>query len=152
MIFNRTQNDVNDAIKIRNEKIQTFQLLTESDIAILEKGTMTIDTLNRIEDKQKLLKELFNEMGYWNTPTENKTWDYSQIFDEAEFQRIIDNTNVLRDAFFVYKDTPNTPPISYHYEDINALEKILYDLGEMVKDVEDHYRECNDFECGEEQS
>ena len=150
MIFDRTQNDVDTAIRLRREKVQTFQELTESEIATLEKGTLTINTLNRIENKQDELKNLFNDMGYWNTPIKNKVWGEKDIFNVDEFQRIIDNMNILREAFFVYKATPNTPPISYHWQDINALEKILYDLDVMINDVKSHYRECGTFECGEE--
>ena len=84
------------------------------------------------------------------TPIINKTWSENDIFNVDEFQRILDNTNVLRNAFFVYKATPNTPPISYHWQDINALEKILYDLDVMINDVKSNYRECGTFYCGEE--
>jgi hypothetical protein len=150
VIFDRTQNDVDTAIRLRREKVQTFQELTENEIATLEKGTLTINTLNRIETKQEELKNLFNDMGYWNTSITNKVCGEHDIFNVDEFQRILDNTNVLRNAFFVYKDTPNTPPISYHYNDINALEKILYDLDVMINDVKSHYRICGTFECGEE--
>ena len=149
MIFDRTQNDVDTAIRLRREKVQTFQELAESEIATLEKGTLTINTLNRIENKQDELKNLFNDMGYWNTPITNKVWGKNNIFNVIEFQRILDNTNILRQAFFVYKDTPSTPPVSYHYNDINALENILYDLDVMINDVKSHYRECGTFECGE---
>ena len=150
MIFDRTQNDVSSAISLRNEKVKNFQELTESEVLILENGTMTINTLNRIEEKQAELKNLFNDMGYWDTPIKNKSWDHTQIFDSAEFQRIIDNTNILRRAFFVYLDTPGTPPVSYHFEDINSLEKILYDLDVMINDIKSLYKECGAFECGEE--
>lgn len=149
MIFDRTQNDVDTAIILRREKVQKFQALTESEIATLEKGTLTINTLNRIENKQAELKNLFNDMGYWNTPITNKTWGENDIFNVDEFQRILDNTNVLRQAFFVYKATPNTPPISYYWDDINALEKILNDLDVMINDVKSNYRECGTFESGE---
>ena len=149
MIFDRTQNDVDAAIVLRREKVQTFQELTENEFATLEKGTITYNTLNRIEDKQDELKNLFNDMGYWNTPITNKVWGENDIFNVVEFQRILDNTNVLRQAFFVYKATPNTPPVSYHYNDINALEKILYDLDVMINYVKSNYRECGTFECGE---
>ena len=149
MIFDRTQNDVSTAISLRNEKVQKFQDLTESEIATLEKGTMTINTLNRIENKQAELKALFNEMGYWNTPITNKVWGVTQIFNKDEFERIINNTNILRDAFFVYNDTPKTPPVSYHFEDINSLEKILYDLDVMINDVKSRYKRCGTFRCGE---
>ena len=149
MIFDRTQNDVDTAIVLRNTKVKKFETLTESDIATLEKGTLTINTINRIENKQEELKNLFNDMGYWNTPTTNKTWSENDIFNVDEFQRIIENTNELRKAFFVYKDTPNTPPISYYWDDINALEKILYDIDVMINDVKANYRYCGEFVCGE---
>ena len=150
MIFDRTQNDVDTAILVRNTKVKKFETLTESEIATLEKGMLTINTLNRIEAKQEELKNLFNEIGYWNTPITSKTWGENDFFNEDEFQRILDNINVLRQAFFVYKATPNTPPVSYHYNDINALEKILYDLDVMINDVKSNYRECGTFYCGEE--
>ena len=149
MIFDRTQNDVDTAILLRNTKVKKFETLTEIEIATLEKGTLTINTLNRIENKQEELKNLFNNMGYWNTPITNKMWGENDIFNADEFQRILDNTNVLRQAFFVYKDTPNTPPISYYWDDINSLEKILNDLDVMINDVKSHYRECGTFESGE---
>ena len=149
MIFDRTQNDVDTAILLRDTKVKKFETLTESEIATLEKGMLTINTLNRIEAKQEELKTLFNNMGYWNTPITNKTWGENDIFNADEFQRILNNTNVLRQAFFVYKATPNTPPISYYWDDINALEKILYDLDVMINDVKSNYRECGTFESGE---
>ena len=149
MIFDRTQNDVDTAMLLRDTKVKNFETLTESELATLEKGMLTINTINRIENKQEELKNLFNDMGYWNTPITNKTWGENYIFNADEFNRILDNTNVLRRAFFVYKDTPNTPPISYHWQDINALEKILFDLDVMINDVKANYRFCGDFECGE---
>lgn len=151
MITNRTQEDVDKALKIRDEKVKAFQTLSEDDINTLERGTLTINTLNRIEEKQAELKNLVNGLGYWNTPIENKTdWTYTDIFTESDFQRIIDNENILRNAFFTYKDTPATPDISFHYEDINSLEKILLDLDIMINDVKSNYRECGNWDCGEE--
>ena len=149
MITNRTQYDVDAAILLRDTKVKNFEALTETEIATLEKGTLTINTLNRIEEKQEDLKGILNDMGYWNTPITNKVWGENDIFNVVDFQRILDNTNVLRNAFFVHKDTPNTPPISYHWQDINALEKILYDIDVMINDVKSHYRECGTFESGE---
>lgn len=149
MITNRTQYDVDTAIFIRNTKVKKFEKLTANDINYLERGTLTINTLNRIETKQEELKNLFNDMGYWNTPITNKVWSEKDIFNVDEFQRILDNTNALRKAFFVYKATPNTPPISYYWDDINALEKILNDLDVMINDVKSRYKRCGTFRCGE---
>jgi hypothetical protein len=123
--------------------------LTEGEIAVIEKGFITINTINRIENKQIELKKRFNDMGYWNTSLINKIWDYAQIFNVNEFQRIIDNIVVLKKAFFEYSYTPQVPPISYYFEDINSLEKILYDFDVMISDIKSNYRECDTFECGE---
>jgi hypothetical protein len=149
MIYNRTQADVDESIRIRREKVQTFQELTEEEKAILERGMMTIDTLNRIEEKQIELKELFRGMGYFCGEIQSKTWDYTQIFNVDEFERILKNTVALRNAFFVFSETPPTPHVSFHYNDINALEKILHDLDVMINGVKSNYRYCGEFICGE---
>ena len=148
MIFDRTQNDVDTAILIRRNKVQKFQALTDEEIETLEKGTITINTLNRIEEKQQMLKGLFEEMGYWNTPIVNKGWDFTQIFDIDDFNRIVENVNILRKAFFTYKDTPNTPLPNFHFTNINSLEKILFDLDVMINDVKSRYKRCGTFRCG----
>ena len=149
MIYDRTKTDVDAALSIRADYVQQGTELTAKQVEQLERGTITINTLNRIENKQKSLKSLFNDMGYWNTPTTNKEWQYTDIFDEVNFRRIIDNLNILRNAFFVFKNTPNTPPISYYWQDINSLEKILFDLDVMINDVKSRYRRCGTFRCGE---
>ncbi len=150
MVYDRTQNDVDEAIRIRAEKLQKFFTLTEEEIEILEKGTITANTLNRIERQQNELKTILNSMGYWNTPIENKFWDYTDIFDESNFKRILENIDVLRRAFFEYSSTPATPPVSYYYADINSIEKILSDLQEMAEEIKSFYKESGDFECGEQ--
>ena len=149
MITDRTASDVSLAKTLR-AKLQLGQTLSDAEISILERGTMTINTLNRIENKQAELKKLLANEGYYNTPIQNKTWECTEYFKENEFQRILNNLNVLRSAFFVYADTPDTPPISFHYENINALEKVLFDIETMLNDMIDRFRECGTFECGEE--
>lgn len=150
MIFDRTQNDVDTAVVLRREKVQTFQELSESEIATLEKGMLTINTLNRIESKQEELKNLFNEIGYWNTPISTRQWAYADIFEGTQFDRILNNLEILIKAFFIYKNTPNVPDNNYRkYQTINDVEKILYDLDVMINDVKSNYRECGTFESGE---
>lgn len=151
LVFDRTQKDVENAVKIIKEKVKNFQELTGEEIQILEKGTLTINTLNRIEAKQAELKTKFNEMGYWNTNIINKTdWGYGDIFDEENFRRILNNLDILKNAFFVYSTTPKTPEAVYQYKGINDIEKTLFDLETMIQDVKNNYRECGVFECGEQ--
>lgn len=149
MIYDRTQEHVDKAIELRDSKVKTFSELTQDEIDILERGTLTINTINRIESKQEEIKNLLAEIGYY-VDIENKTWDYSDVFTEDEFKRIIDNDDKLKKAFFTYSTTPKTPEASYHYEVINSIEKILVDLDVMINDVKNYYRQCGTFNCGEE--
>lgn len=148
MIVDRSLADVVAAISIRDEKIKHFIELNESDIKSLERGFFTFDTINRIEIKQKELKEKFNVLGYWNVPILNEEWKLGDIFNEGDFQRILKNEKILRDALFVYQTTPDIPPVSFYFEDINSIEKILQDLEDMTEDIKEHYRICGDYECG----
>lgn len=149
MVFDRTEKDVEDAKQIIAEKVKKFVNLTEEELEILNRGTITIDTLNRIEAKQNEIKELINGMGYWSVNISNRIWEFNDIFDESNFQRIIENLNILKKAFYTYSFTPETPRMSYRFENINDIEKILYDLDLMVSDMKEKYRECGTFECGE---
>lgn len=151
MIFDRTQNDVDTAISIRKNKLQKFIDLTDEEVAVLEKGMLTINTLNRIEDKSKELQNLINNIGYFNTDVKVMVWAYNDYFNQEDFDRILNNLKKLKNAFFVYSTTPNIPNNNYRsYVTINAVEKILNDLDIMINDIKSHYRECGNFECGEE--
>ncbi len=149
MIFNRTLADVEAAKSIRTNKVQKGIALTDSEIVTLELGMLTVNTLNRIENKQAELWRLLNAEAYQCAPIVNKSWTYADMFAVAEFQRLLDNLDVLRGAFFVYADTPDTPTAAYHYKNINALEKILYDVEIMLDDMILRYRQCGTFQCGE---
>lgn len=150
MIFDRTRQDVDEAIQIRAEKVQNGVDLEDADIQVLERGTLTINTLNRIEEKQAELKELFNDIGYWNVPILNKEWTKFGIFNGEDFKRIINNLDILKRAFFVYSSTPLTPIATYNYQTINSIEKILFDLDLMVDDIQRRYKFCGTFNCGED--
>lgn len=150
MIFDRTKSDVISAKNIRANKVQKFIELTESERETLERGMVTANTLNRIESKQAELKIKFDDMGYYGSNISNKTWQSQDIFNELELERIFKNNGILRDAFLVFKNTPQNPVAKYGYEEFNFLEKILFDLEAMVSEVEKYIRECDTFYCGEE--
>ena len=150
MIFNRTAKDVADAIDIRTNVVQQGLPLTNEQAEILERGMLTVSVLNRVENKQAELYEELSNMGYHCKPITTKNWEIGNHFTDIDFQRLLDNLAILRSAFFVYSDTPSNPMATYYFENLNSLEKILYDLGVRVDDVKSYYRECGTFECGEE--
>ena len=146
-IYNRTQQDVDNAKRIRLEKVQKFLDLTDDDIAVLERGFVTINTLNRIESKQRELKSLLSEAGYYSD-FESKTWTNSDYSTSSDLKRICENTKKLRASFFVYNRTPENPMAKYYFEEFNKIEKILVDISYMIASMVSRYRRCGTFNCG----
>ena len=132
MITNRTQYDVDTAISIRKNKVQKFQELTESDINYLERGTLTINTLNRIENKQDELSSVLNSYGYKNI-IYTKRWNYEDVFDEINLSRLLDNMKTFYNVFVLYKNTPLIPLSIFSFQELNDVEKFLVDLESILE-------------------
>lgn len=148
MIYKRTREDVTKAKEIYLNKVTKGKTLTEEDIQALERGMITFNTINRIENKQAELKAKLNDMGYFNTPIANRVWNNRGIFKFEDLKRLCDNNKVLHDAFFALKDSPLDAVPEYYYTEINALEKILLDISDNIDYTIDNYRYCGTFECG----
>lgn len=162
--FSRTQSHVNMAKRFRDDYIKKGFVYDFDDDSMsidqyydyingLLRGTFLLcDSGNRIAYWIDKIQPMLNEIGYYNCSFEDvtyKDWDIGDEFTEDDFLRLLNRITTLRNAFFTYPTTPNTPKVSFYYEDINSIEKILYDLNEMVQDVKDNYRECGNYVCGE---
>ena len=148
MIFDRTADDVENAKKIISEKVQKFETLTAEETETLERGTVTIYTLNRVENKQQELYQALNGMGYYNNLVETKTWTYSQVFDEDDLKRIVNNNVKLRKSFYALSTSPRNAIAKYRFDEFNALEKVLNDVSENIEFTVNNYVECGSIECG----
>ena len=139
---------VQKAIEVREQKVKKNEELTADDIDALDRGFMTVETINRIESKQAELKRLFNNMGYYNTPVVNKNWDYVDYFFKSDLERIIKNNDTLKVAYYVFSTTPKTAKARLYFEDLNNIEKLLYDLEVMANDMISKFKRCGTFNCG----
>lgn len=149
LIYDRTAEDISEAKKIRDGYIKKFVSLSSEQIQQLERGFLTVNTLNRIESKQSELKILFDENYYFADKPETKQWEIGNVFLQSDFDRILNNLKLLINAFFVYDSTPDVPKDSFtNYTVINDVEKILYDLECITAELEAYYRECGNYECG----
>lgn len=149
MIYDRTIEDVNEAIRIVNERVKRFLPLTASEWDKLERGLMTVDTINRIESKQAEIRDSLNKNGYYNNVGLNKSWELNGYFMQEDLDRLARNTEMLRNSIKVYIDTPSPPKPIYHFEEINKMEKILVDLERIATSIKLKYKRCNTFNCGE---
>lgn len=150
MIFDRTEQDVINAISIRDSKVKKGIALTEDDITILEKGFFTQNCINRIDEKELELFNLWTAMGYYP----KQYADYRQQdtepkrFTISHYNILIDNAKNLRKSGQVYDSTPLPPSPKYHYQNLNNLEKMLYDLGQMATEIQSNYLYCGEAETG----
>lgn len=150
MIYDRTMKDVTTAISIRAEKVQKGVELTEDDITALERGTLTYNTLNRIENKMSELQTRLNLYAYMTSGVVTKIWNTSDIFEhDVEIKRWTKNLNILTNAFYEYDETPTPPKSVLNFQGVNDVEKILYDVESILDDMISRFRECGTFECGE---
>lgn len=150
MITDRTITDVIKAKEIRASKIQKFIPLTADEQSIVDRGLVSLDTLNRIENKETELRNKLTDMGYMCERFYNSHWSAATFFTEADLNRIVRCVAYLRQAYYVYPDTPSNPAARFYFEEFNKMEKVLEDIETMVGDMVSHYRECDTFSCGEE--
>lgn len=150
MITNRTEQDVIDAKTLIMEKVQNFVTLTAAEKNTLERGTLTLTTINRIESKAAELIAAIKKYCYSCGGGEARTaWTKDDVFTSEDFKRILEYTESMRSGFFIKNDTPETPDTLLKWDSLNSEEQILSDLAYMVDDIKKHFRQCGTFECGE---
>lgn len=132
MIFDRTQSDVDAAINLRDTKVKKFIELTAAEVTKIERGTITHNTLNRIETMQHSLYNLLNSYAYKIDITNKTNWTTSDKFTIYDFNRILNNTKVLYNRFYVFSDTPEPPDNLFSWQGANSVEKILYDINDIL--------------------
>lgn len=161
-IFDRTENDVAQAKELRKNKVSNGIELSDSEESTMERGFMTLNTLNRIEhgicDSQTKLREI----GYYLQQTPLIEWQFvanpnsveyredSVVFKSSNFQAILDKLKVIRGAIGFPDSTPQVPNAEYHWKTLNDMEQILNDVNVATIDVKQNYRECGAYYCGED--
>lgn len=149
MIYNRTISDVEKARELRKSKVQKGIALSDSEKDTMERGTLTVNTLNRIEEKYCMIFDELCEMGYYSkAKTNDVEWTEDKLLNASNYERICSNSAYLIDAYYVFPSTPAPPLPTYHYETLNAIEKIIVDLESMITSMKQYYTECGTIECG----
>ena len=149
LITDRTGADVSNA-KMLRLKIQSGSALTETEKSAFERGTCTKTMLNRIETAQKTLAEDLNNLQYKISISNKTDWTYTDIFDNANYERLLNNLEKLKDAFFTYPTTPQTPSYMYGFKEANDIEKILFDIEQLIEEMKKNYIKCGTIQCGGE--
>lgn len=148
MIIDRTYSDVERAKEIL-KKLKSLEPISEEEYNILERGTVTYNTLNRIESKQREIAEKLLQWHYLKRPIENKIWTEKNIFSINDLERIVNNTINLRESFFVINDNIPNPQKTYFYIEFNSIEKILYEIYELILVTPQSFKYSGTFNSGQ---
>lgn len=148
MIFDRTIFHVNESKKIFHNKISKGEEPTPQEQEILDRGFFGIGALNRIEQKQLEVQNDLIELGYWHKEPRNKIWDFGEWFTKEDLERIVNTNSELKKSFFVSREAPIDAVASFYYEEINRIEKMLFDLETNANSAINNYRYCGTINCG----
>lgn len=117
-IFDRTQTNVNNVKRGIND----------------DKGAFLYTVANRIENNSKYISILLTSLGY-SISIETKEWAREDIPNIEDINRMKNNLEKIKQGYTYFTTTPNadTSKISLNFVDINDMEKILFDINELIK-------------------
>lgn len=108
--------------------------------------------LNRVETATEYIARLLKVYSYFkNELVCKKNWVVTDFPAEVEMNRYLGNIQKLIDSFHLKKDSPALPK-SMNNLDIytaNDIEKILYDLNELIENMISQFYYCGEIYSGE---
>lgn len=107
--------------------------------------------LNRTEEAMEYVNEIFKELGYFQNMQFKTDWSNEEI-TRKEAERYINNLKTLRDYLKMESTTPLVPNTmnGMSIDKANDIEKILFDINELLEKMTANFRYANDLYCGEE--
>ena len=138
-VFDRTQGDVDYAKAQLSAGVNNVEF----------KGCLNQSDINRIEKNSKYLSDSLKELYYFNEIVYN-LWNDTSIPSKSHISRIINNVSILWGKYYKPPDAVDLPTTMLTYEQVNAIEKNLYLIKEMIENMIISFRECGTFNCGEE--
>lgn len=146
LITNRLAADVNTAKTLTN-KIKNGETLSPTEEELVRnglKGTYYFKDLNRVESAcEDIMNRLKNNAYYVNIQTKID-WNNEDILSIEELNRIKNNLETLKNAYYVLKTTPTTDTTkkTINYKDANDMEKILSDINQLILSMQRNIIRC----------
>lgn len=160
LIYDRTESDETASAAIRKsyQTLGNWSGLTDAERAQLERGTLTYNTLNRVESAVKTLAAALTSAGYpveitpvlKGSKAEDREWQEGDIVRRAQWTTFLDNVQKLRDAYYTLAETGQLPKPEdkLGYVGANTIEKVLTDIDLLIDCMKSSYRRCGTFRAG----
>lgn len=127
LIFDRSQNDLDQGTS---------------------KGYYNYTDLNRVESWCEYLANLLTSYSYPVSISIKKDWTMFDLPNTDDMERIRSNVNAIKTAFYAYTEIPEN--LEYMtIEKANAVEKILSEINNLIKNMINCFRYSNTFSAGE---
>lgn len=115
---------------------------------LTSKAYYNFNDLNRIESWCEYLAEILNSYFYPVSILVKTDWteyDFPKVF---EIERIRTNISTLKQAYFSFTKVPEN--LEYMtWQKANAIEKILYEIDCILKNMENNFVYCGVAGCGQ---
>lgn len=155
LIFDRTAQDV-EYVKTLREKINSTGIDSLTEIEKISwnsglKGSYNAKDFNRIKEWTEYLANEFNKYEYKVSITSRENVSRTDFPLHSDIQVCLSNIQNLIDAYYIMTTTPQLPSNMENlgYNGANAIEKILFDLNELLKGMVAHFCYLGQIYIGE---
>ena len=137
-VYDRTASDVSKS------------RISQSSLTEL-KGSYNATDLNRVNTDMRYIADELHKCGYAvKLHAASKAWFETDVPTPEEFEAYLNDCEMIRSKIAVYSDTPATPTATkFDYLKANDIEKILFDVEELIRKIQAIYFYCNDIYSGE---
>ncbi len=120
-VTDRSQSDVDRVLELLQKGWDNFNVDEKTEWIAGIKGALNRSDMQRIQNNTKLLSDVL-ELNL-------TVADVPEHPNETFLISVINNTEVIRNAYMIHGDTPQTPSMPVNtYQKMNDIEKILDDV------------------------
>lgn len=112
------------------------------------KGYYNCIDLNRVEEWCEYLANLLNSYSYPVNIQVKTNWQMSDFPTSSEMERIIQNVNDLKEAYFAFTEIPANLEYTT-IEKANDIEKILSEIDFILTSMKNNFIYCGVASCGQ---
>lgn len=142
LIYDRTSGDVVRVEALRKKvKNRTASTAEMSEWLSSLKGAYNYTDLNRVGDAINYLANLLNSYAYYNNIKAKNDWKIGDKPNHEQMEKYLNDLKQLKETFFVFQSSPQIPNdmVSLTYEEANNIEKLIYDIDFILKNMEQNF-------------
>ena len=120
-VTDRSQSDVDRMLELLQKGWDNFNMDEKTEWLSGMKGALNLSDMQRIQNNTQLLSDVL-ELGL-------AVAEIPEPPNETFFTSVLNNTEIIRNAYMIHSDTPQTPSMPVNtYQKLNDIEKILDDV------------------------